>query len=551
MSLLVNGLIRAYGGWAWSRFDRCADNPFQSQETLLLDILRKNQSGVFGKAHGFKSIRSVRDYQRQVPISDYEDIRPFVDRVMAGEKEVLTTNAPIRFNVTSGTTGLPKYIPITREGGNQEMGLIRQWYSKALLDHPGFLDNDRAAIVGSAVEGSTLLGTPYGSASGMIIQRIPSFIRRRYAIPDALFELKDYDERYFLMARCAVARDISFLLTPNPSTLIRLAGLMKNQAGELIRAIHDGTPGGKIAVAPVHFRPDPARAAFLEHIVGRTGTLRPQDVWPALRLISCWLGGSAGAQAQKLVPDYGKVPIRDCGYMASEAHITLPIQDHTPAGVLTVQTNFYEFIPEACHGDKNPPVLSCHELETGQCYAILLTTRNGLYRYDLNDIVEVGDFYHRVPTLVFVRKGRDMTNITGEKMHTNHFLSVMEEAQRKFGIGFEQFRAVPDIDRSRYRVLIEPGGNLSDNFSGEGLLDFIDQSLARVNREYGQKRASRRLHSPTVSFMRRGWAEEEFRRYQKAGKSDIQFKWCVLCPEMKPEDAAAVMRTIEKGESLD
>ncbi|MBK8574793.1 MAG: GH3 auxin-responsive promoter family protein, partial [Elusimicrobia bacterium] len=165
-------------------------------------------------------------------------------------------------------------------------------------------------------------------------------------------------------------------------------------------------------------------------------------------------------------------------------------------------------------------------------YAILLTTRSGLYRYDLNDIVEVSGFYRQTPVLAFVRKGRDMTSITGEKMHPNHFLAVMDEVRRKFGIDFEQFRAVSDVEGGRYRLLIEAEGELSENVLRDQVLVFIDQALAKVNIEYGQKRASKRLHLPLISLMRRGWAEGEYRRFQKSGKSDIQFKWRTLCPEM-------------------
>lgn len=165
MSFTVNGLIRSYGTWAWFHFDRCARNPRRAQETLLMNILQKNRSTSFGNAHGFGAIGSVTEYRWQVPISDYENIRPYVDQMFSGRKSVLTTDDPVRFNLTSGTTGQPKYVPITREGQNQEIRLIGQWYYKALKDHPGFLDYDRAAIVGAAVEGSTPTGIPYGSVS--------------------------------------------------------------------------------------------------------------------------------------------------------------------------------------------------------------------------------------------------------------------------------------------------------------------------------------------------------------------------------------------------
>ena len=172
---------------------------------------------------------------------------------------------------------------------------------------------------------------------------------------------------------------------------------------------------------------NPARAKALEGAVTQAGTLRPLECWPDLALIGCWLGGSVGTQASRLKEFYGDVPIRDLGYLASEGHFTIPHEDHTASGIASLHTNYFEFIPEEAAYDPDPPVLSCHELEQGGCYAVLLTTAGGLYRYDIHDIVQVTGFYRRAPLLAFIRKGRDMTSITGEKMHVNHLLLFLEQ----------------------------------------------------------------------------------------------------------------------------
>ena len=336
-------------------------------------------------------------------------------------------------------------------------------------------------------------------------------------------------------------------MTPNPSTFIRLAEIMSQHAEQMIRSIHDGKAGKgeEYSALKKYLAPDPDRAKFLQMILEKKGMLRPYDVWPELKLLACWLGGSVGIQARKLADCYGDVPVRDIGYMASEAHASLPYQDNTPSGVLAIQTNYYEFIPEENHGTQNPPVLSCHELEQGKRYAVLLTTASGLYRYDINDIIEVTGFYHKTPLIAFVRKGRDMTNITGEKMHANHFLSAMDEARRRFNLVIEQFRAMPDFETGRYAIYVEFNVSIADEILKEQAIPFIDQSLAKVNMDYAEKRKSKRLKSPCLRLMRRGWAEEECRRFMQMGRRDIQYKWRVLCPEPQPEDVAAVIKTIE------
>lgn len=552
MSLLINNLIRLYGTPVSFCFDQAAKNPKKTQANLLMGIIRNNASASFGKAHGFDTINTEDEYKRRVPIREFEEYRPYINYILLGKKGILTVVDPVRFNVTSGTIDEPKYIPVTSQSQAQELNLIGQWYYRALCNHPRFLDYYRVAIVSPLNEGLTSSGIPFGNASGMMFNRTPGFIRRFYAIPVCIFQIKDYENRYFLIARYALAKKVSFLLTPNPSTLIRLSEVMTKYAGEIIKAIHDGEIGRDLSDQPEirNFllrvvTPDPERAHYLEEILNRTGALLPVDVWPQLKLIACWLGGSVGIQAHKLPAFYGNVPIRDIGYMASEGHISLPFQDNTSSGILAIQTNYYEFIPEENHGAQNPRVFSCHELEQGKRYAILLTTASGLYRYDINDIVEVTGFYHQTPLIAFIRKGRDMTNITGEKMHVNHLLVAMNEARRQFSLPLEQFRVAPDFENSRYCIYVELSTDILEKVLRDDVIPFIDKMLAQVNIEYAEKRKSKRLKLPYLAMMQRGWSEAECRRFVQSGKRDVQFKWRVLCAEPVGEDTTAITKIIE------
>lgn len=553
MSLLINNLIRLYGAPVSIWFDQAAKNPKKTQANLLMGIIQNNASSSFGKAHGFSAIKTEVQYRNQIPIRDFEGHRLYIHNILSGKKRILTVDDPIRFNVTSGTINEPKYVPVTHRGLSQELNLIGQWYYRALRDHPRFLDYYRVAIVSPLNEGMTSFGIPYGNASGMMFNRIPHFIRRFYALPVCIFRIKDYEDRYFLIARCALGKKISFLLTPNPSTFIRLADTMSKYAEEIIKAIFDGKAGRTLSEHPEIQQSlsrmlvsDPACARHLEEILRKTGALRPRDVWPELKLIACWLGGTVGMQARKLSVFYGDIPLRDLGYMASEAHITLPYQDNTPSGILAIQTNYYEFIPEEVHGAQNPPVLSCCEVEKGKRYAILLTTANGLYRYDINDIVEVTGFYHQTPLIAFIRKGQDMTNITGEKMHANHIVVAMEEARREFNLPLEQFRASPDFENSRYRFYLELNENVSEDILRDKVIPLIDQMLAKANVEYAEKRKSKRLHCPCLNIMKPGWSKDVCLKSMQYGKRDVQFKWRLLRVEDEVDDKVNILKLIER-----
>lgn len=555
MSRILKTAIRLHGKRASAALDCAALEPHAAQKKFLLDAVRRNAHTAFGRLHNFAGIRREEDFRRLVPVRDYEEFRPFVKRIMAGERAVLTVERPLMLTVTSGTTGEQKFIPVTRRSQRLEASIMRQWLYRTLLDHPSFLDHASVAIVSRAIEGHTASGLAFGSASGVTYKNVPWIIRRSQAIPYAVFETEDYDARYFLIARHALGAQVSFMATPNPVTLLRVAEICAEHGEKLVRAIHDGTLGLDLPAQPEIFatlaaqlRPCPARARELARVLKETGTLKPLDCWPALKLIACWTGGSVGAQARKLKEFYGAAaPLRDLGYIASEARITIPHADTTAAGILAVESNYYEFVPEEESNSANPRALLSHELEADRRYSILLTTPGGLWRYKINDIVEVAGFYKRAPLVAFVRKEGEMTNITGEKMHVNHFLLAMEEVRRKFDLAIEQFRATPDYAGRCYEIYLEMERDVSPRALQEKVLPEIDRALCCVNIEYAQKRQSKRLGAPRLHIMQRGWSERIRRQHITAGRRDTQYKWQMLCDERQLEDVRAITRTIEAG----
>ena len=137
-------------------------------------------------------------------------------------------------------------------------------------------------------------------------------------------------------------------------------------------------------------------------------------------------------QLQRWFPD---LPIRDRGYMASEGCGSIPLTDAGCAGALAITTSFFEFIPVEARDQANPPVLTCAELQPNRDYYVLFTTSAGLYRYDINDVIRVVDFYHDVPLIEFVRKGRGMTSLTGEKLAEQQVTAAMLSGHRGPGLG--------------------------------------------------------------------------------------------------------------------
>ena len=532
--------LRGIGGHALRSLQRAAANPSAAQAGALRRIIRKNANTAFGEAHGFDAVSSRQDFHGRVVVQDYEAFRPYVQRILEGEEHVLTAEPLVMLARTSGTTGEPKLVPVTKTSVVHQSRLTRVWMAVASSDHPGILDHAALGIVSPAIDYVAECGLPVGSASGMIYRSTPSLLRRRYAVPEAVFSVPDYDSRYFLLARFALSRRLSVIATPNPATLLRLADVIQEHDEALIAAICDGTPGSEID-APAAIRdelrqrlqPEPRRARELAALLEEKGGLEPALVWPDLRLVGCWLGGTSGPQAQRLADRFGPAPFRDLGYLATEGHFTVPLTDASPAGLLELNGNYYEFVPEgedmSAHG---VVALGAHELEVGQRYRIVLTTPAGLYRYDINDIVEVTGHYRAAPMLAFVRKGGEMANLTGEKLHANHLIAALV-ALRAAGSPVRNARLRADADRMGYELLVElePGPEADQ----ERLARSFDDELMRVNIEYAEKRRSGRLAALETLVMPSGWGDQTLRRHLARGGSDAQYKWRYLVgPDCSP-----------------
>jgi hypothetical protein len=251
----------------WQRWQRFTRQPRAAQNRLLQKILRRNKTTAFGREHGFAKIQSVNDYRQQVPVGDYERFRPYIERAQHGETSVLTAEPILMFTMTSGSTGAPKLIPVTASTRKSHARLTELWFSRLFHDHPDCAAGKIFALVGAAIEGRTAGGIPYGAASGLIYRSSPSWIRRAHALPYEIAEIKDFQAKYYAAMRLALEQDVTFLGTPNPSTLLRLVDTADGFRDEIIKDIHDGTLSSRYeipsairaAIAPA-LTPNRARA---------------------------------------------------------------------------------------------------------------------------------------------------------------------------------------------------------------------------------------------------------------------------------------------------
>ncbi len=556
MSLMPH-LLHLATSPARRRWKKALAKPEETQANFLHNLLETHALTGFGKEHRFAQIHSYEDYCRQVPIRTYEQLRPYMNRLIEGEPYVLFSEPLLSFNRTSGTTREPKLIPVTATQERLQAEVTRLWLAALAKDHPEAFAGKYLAFTSPEIE-THVRGIPCGSTSGRMYRSAPRAMRQFYVLPYALSEVVDYEQRYWLSLRLALAEEVSIMVTPNPTTLLRLAEIAEQNFEDLLRCIHDGTLNPRQVVPEClslqaefelyalkkSIRPDPARARVMAQRMAQPGE-GIGKLWPKLSVIGCWLGGSVGLQVPRLREAFGQnIHIRDIGFLASEGRVSLPMRDGTADGCLSLRTNFYEFWPAEETPDDGQRLLLAHELAVGQQYNLYLSNQSGLYRYDIQDVVEVSAIEARVPELHFVRKSRDISSITGEKIHADQVMSAVRAAEQNLKTPLQQFRAWAEPMELCYVLGVELGASPSLEHLTLFLTQFDDQ-LAANNLEYASKRASGRLRKPRLALMQKGWHEAERRRQFQSGKRDVQFKWNVLLQEQSPHDQAYIQQTIE------
>jgi hypothetical protein len=516
------------------RFQRQYDRPRDAQAELLAALLRRNARTQFGREHGFATIRTPAEYQRRVPIRTWDEVAPYVDRILTGQTGVLTAEPPFFYHRTTGTIGKPKMIPVTRRCEALSAATHRQWVLKALEDNPRMLKRRVMAVLNTAIDGYATGRQAYGTVSGSIYFRVPARLRLLYAHPYDVCAIEDIATRRYALMRYVLDKSCSFAFTGNPMGLATAFEFAEKNSEILIRDIHDGTlapefplPDALHAAALNDLKPNRPRARLLASVRARTGRLRPADYWPDLSLAGCWIGGSMGHFVPRLREWTGEVPFRDVGYMASEGIFSLPQANESVAGLPALHAVFFEFLPEHAFGKPDAPALLAHELEPGRNYQVIVTTTGGLYRYAMQDVIGVVGIERATPLIRFLYKAGQVQNLQGELMTVEHVMAALTALAPQIGGHPRHFQVVGDLDRRRYALHIEPQDALVPA-ALPGLLSAFDRALIAINETYGFFRADRLLNPPCLRLMRSGWLERITAEHMARSGRDAQFKPPVL-----------------------
>lgn len=351
---------------------RVAQNPIQAQRALLTELIRRGRTTEFGSAHEFQRIQSYVEYQQRVRVRRYEDFLPWIDRVVAGEPNVLWPGKPLYLATTSGTTAGTKYIPISKASmpyhisGARDVLLLYIYHT----GNSAFLDGKMSFLSGSPVLSSNPAGIQTGRLSGIAHHYVPGYLMRNRVPSHATNCIDDWEIK------------IEQTLNEISSTDLRL-----------------------IAGIP------PWVQMLFERLQQRTNRT-PIEIWPHLSLYV--QGGVDFSPYRALFMQLlGKsVDVVEV-YPASEGFIALQDKPDVEGLLLLVNHGiFYEFIPLSEYGQPNARRLTVGEVELGEQYVILLTTNAGLWSYEIGDTVKFTSLYpHRI-------------RVTGR---TKHFISAFGE----------------------------------------------------------------------------------------------------------------------------
>lgn len=514
-----------------------------AQAARLRRILSDNADTEFGRRYGFTEVHDVDAFRQRVPLSSWDDLAPCIERMIAGEKRVLVAEDVFFYATTSGTTGRRKLIPVTSGFIEECRVATRVLFRTMLLEMPRALSGKRLSMRSPDLE-RLAPGVEAGSITLALSGGLDGGESALDAVPGEVYRVKDFATRYRLCLRFAAQERLTLVSAVNPSTLLLFAQTLEAHWQDLAEALERGALGEGLVlndearrILSRRARRDAAAAFRLRESAKAHGRPRMQDLFPDLRGLVCWKGGSAPWYLSRLPSSYGAVPVLDYGYVASEGCFGAPLSADGSASLLLPHGHFFELMEEE-HAEEvragRRPTTLLHEAEPGRRYFVVVTTGAGLYRYDMNDVVEVVGRHEGAPLVVFRQKGGAMASVTGEKVGEAHVVQAMDRAAQETGIevaGFVVAPCLPDEGEPHYLLGVDPGAADLDDVALACLAAAFDEALCRENSEYEAKRGSLRLGTVRAQRLPAGAFARHRAERVRAGAPDAHVK----IPHVSPD----------------
>ncbi|WP_223608670.1 GH3 auxin-responsive promoter family protein [Chryseobacterium sp. OSA05B] len=378
-------------------------NSEKNQEALLLSLVKTAQKTLFGREHDFENIHSIREFQEKVPVADYEDLKPYIERVKKGQANILWTDTPEYFAKTSGTTSGSKYIPISKEGMPFQIAGAQSalFHYIAQKDNADFVNGKMIFLQGSP-EMEEVFGIKTGRLSGIVAHHIPSYLQKNRLPSWNTNIMEDWEAKVDKIIQETEHENMT-LISGIPPWLIMYFEKLTEKHGKKIKQLFPNLQ--LLVTGGVNYEPYRDK---MEDLLG------------------------------------GKVDIIQT-FPASEGFFAFQ-DDYTKEGLLLLTNHgiFYEFIPLEEYGKPNARRLTIKEVELHKDYALILTTNSGLWAYSIGDVVR---FIDKDPYRILVSgRTKHFTSAFGEHVIAFEVEEAMKAALEKHPAQITEFHLAPQVN---------------------------------------------------------------------------------------------------------
>jgi hypothetical protein len=390
------------------RFAAALREPAAAQAAWLRVRVARDAESVFGREHGFGGMDGYAEFARRVPLRGWEEFAPWVERVRRGEERVPGAERVTHLTPTSVSSGARKLIPFTAGLQAGFSAAVGAWMTDLVRQRPGLLGGPAYWSVSPVAAGdedaSGAVRVGYADDAEYLGGARAWLVRRALAVPAAVRHERDMGEfwRKTLVGMLG-RRDLRLISVWHPSFL----ELLLEEAEGRWDEVCDGILNTR-------------RAVELRRL-GPRGWTR---WWPELRVVSCWGEQAAEPGWRELEKKFPGVLVQAKGLLATEAAVTVPWRGEYP---LAVTSHFFEFVDEA------GGVRRAHELERGRHYEVVVTNGGGLWRYRLGDVVECTGRMAATPTLRFLGRAGNVSDLRGEKLSEAFVAEVLRGLWAKGG----------------------------------------------------------------------------------------------------------------------
>ena len=488
---LKSAIAKIYAKQVAKKVYKWAGNPLKTQQIIFNSLISQAQNTVFGKDHNFKDIISYDDFKKAIPIRDYEALKPYVDKVVAGEENILWPYKPLYFAKTSGTTSGAKYIPITKES----MPYHIQAAKEALLLYiastgkSDFVDGKMIFLQGSPLIGETN-GIKTGRLSGIVAHYVPKYLQKNRMPSWETNCIDDWETKVTAIVNETITEDMR-LISGIPSWVQMYFEKLKAKADKKVGAIFKNF--NLFVYGGVNYEPYRQK---MEDLIGRK--VDSIELYPASE-----------------------------GFFAYQ-----DIQDDKGLLLLLNSGIFYEFVEADTFFDDTPNRIGLPDVKLGVNYVLIISTNAGLWAYNIGDTVMFTSL--KPYKIVVTGRIKHFISAFGEHVIGKEVEQALQEAVANSTIRINEFTVAPQITPKKdlpYHEWFIEFENSPDDFQKFALK--IDKALRHQNSYYNDLITGKILQPLKITTV----AKNGFNNYMKAqGKLGGQNKIPRLANDRKIAD---------------